>query len=381
MNERFAQYVAGAICASLFVAGAARADTVVLSGKPPFRNVQIRNFIDGRLEFRGVSREILRKPLEQITRVEITDLPMLSNAELLRSRDPATACTAYELARSEYNEGWLRDLISARLVGSYNDAGRFAEAIKAYLAMIERHPQLGASLLPRKAQPPGSEANQLAIRRLRSFWEESLPSQRPEPLRRLFVDLAVLEGVADIPQDLRPPASAGQSASATSESRTESDDELPPLLFGEERANDRKPATPKRAASTGPPPVLSDDSLALAAARKLADSEQFAHARDIMERLLPYLDTQTKLTTRILLARCRLESGQAAAAADDMLKLADSTTDRTLAARALYHVALAHERLERADVALDLYSKLLDRDDLPAELREQVRRQLSSLER
>ena len=380
MKRRFAQYVTGAICATALAAIAARADTVALRGKLPFKNVEVRDFVDGKLEFRGVSRETLRKPLVEIARIEIATQPMLTNAELLRGRNPAAASTAYELARADCTDAWIKDLACARLVGTYNDAGRFAPAVRAYLDVTRRHPQLANSLLPRNAAAPGSDDNRLAIKELRSFWNEAAPAGRPEGVRRLFLELLIIEDAQPVPPDLQPPAAADRPKPAESQPKPEDENGLPPLLFGDEPPE--PPALhPHNDDAAAPPPTLSGNSIALAAARQLLAADQFAAAGAILERLQPYLDTETELTARILLARCRIETGRPAVAADDMLRLAESTTDRTLAATAFYHVALAHERLDRADVALDIYSKLLDREDLSVELREQVRQRLSGLER
>ena len=67
------------------------------------------------------------------------------------------------------------------------------------------------------------------------------------------------------------------------------------------------------------------------------------------------------------------------ATANGLLALTESTANRGLAAAALYYVGVAHERMERADVAAELYRELLQREDLAPEIRELATRGLERL--
>ena len=380
MKPTIAQYAPYVLCAILLATQPARADTVILHGKQPFRNVEVCGFEDGKLEFRGVSRETLRKPLEQVARIQLTAKPMLSNAEHLLTRDAAAACTAYELVLADCDQAWLSDFVRGRLVGTYDKTGRFSDAVEAYVGVVRRHPRLAEPLAPANVAPRGSNANLLSIKSLRSFWHDSAAADRPEAVRRLYLELLIIEDVSPVPADLCPAETDAEPV--TGDVPPAQTEDLPPLLFGDsgphdqDRPRDRSATQPSRKA-----PVLAGDSIALKTARKLLAQGKYAAAGRIIERLRPYLDPEAGRAATILLARCRIEAGEPAAAADDLLKLAESADSRSLAAEALYYVAFAHERLDRVDVALDIYSQLLDREDLRAEVRENVRRRLENLER
>jgi TolA-binding protein len=99
----------------------------------------------------------------------------------------------------------------------------------------------------------------------------------------------------------------------------------------------------------------------------------------LLQRALPYVEPADQGPWRLLLARTRLVAGQPAAAAADLLQLAETAPDPALAATALYYVGVAHERLARADVARRIYRELLQRDDLPAPVRADATQALQRL--
>lgn len=90
------------------------------------------------------------------------------------------------------------------------------------------------------------------------------------------------------------------------------------------------------------------------------------------ERALAYAATENRPAWVLLLGRARIAAGDAARAAADLIALADGSADAALACEALYYAALAHERLDRPDVAETLYRELRNRADLPDSLRARV---------
>ncbi|MFN0137805.1 MAG: hypothetical protein ACKVS9_17005, partial [Phycisphaerae bacterium] len=52
---------------STLLATIASADTVTLADKPPFERVTVTDFANGRLAFRGLSGETIRRPIEAVS--------------------------------------------------------------------------------------------------------------------------------------------------------------------------------------------------------------------------------------------------------------------------------------------------------------------------
>ncbi|MFQ5805705.1 MAG: tol-pal system YbgF family protein [Phycisphaerae bacterium] len=257
MKPNSAQDLLGVFFTFLLTAGFTWADAVVLKGRPPFRNVRIIDFKHGRLVFRGVSKEVLRKPLNEVARFKIDRSPILTGAEALAQTNAQESPAAYRRALTKAADPWLRDLIRVRLLEACDRAGRFDEAVALYTELLRG---------------------------------QTVPANSPAP---------------------RHPGAVGWATNQE----------------------------PRR--------------------HWLAENEPH-----------PW---------RLLLGRCRIALGQFARAADELLALAESAPSRGLSADALYYVGVAHERMERADVAAELYRELLRREDLPADLRRLAERGLQRL--
>lgn len=336
------------VLAALSWAVASYADTVVLAGKPPFRNVEIVGLRDGRLRFRGVCREILSKPLREVVRLELDSCPALSKAEALAEIDVHAAIAAYEQAADEAGDDWPRTLVHARLLGVYDRAGRFDAAAALYVSLTSEQPELASQCRPRYPAPPGSEANRRARERLLGAIEPSRSQAVPAALRTLAFELLLFDEVDPLPPGFAPPTPQPARGSTSQPAA------LPPLLFGD---------TPRR---SGAPPRLPADSLVLEGARRALAEADVARAARLVERSLPYVAESDAPAWRLLRGRCLIEQGQPARAADELLALTRPPHDRSLAAEALYYVGLAHERMGRADAA-EIYRELLRKDGIPAE--------------
>lgn len=347
----------------------ARPDTVKLTARPAFDNVIVSDFSRGRLVFRGISGQILRKPLAQIEFVRIPGHPDLFDAELAAvAGNWPLALERYAAARATDPPAWLRRYILAREVRAADAAGAFDRAIEAYLALgVAGAAEAGVSP-PARPGPPGSPANQRALALLQDAGSDPA-------IRTLLLQLLILENVTIDRRQWPPiqPAEPATTAPAEPQRRPPSADRpvglLPPLT----------PASAPAPAATSAPVRIPADSFLLSVAAEWAEHAP-ARGQRLVEAALPYVPLQERAPWRIVLARCRLATDGADVAASDLLALAASESDPAVAAAALYYAGLAHERLGRNDVARTLYAEAAERPAAPAELREQARAAMQRLE-
>ena len=338
------------------------ADTVELIGKPPFRKVDIYNFRDGRLNFRGVSKELLRKPLSEVARIEIDRCPILNEAEQLAATAPAEAIDTYLRAFDEVDQSWLRDFIRVRLLILRDRTGMFAEAVQDYALLLETMPKYLHDYEPRHPGRPGCETN----RRAREFLLKTLStkSQRAAApvLRRLVLDLMLYDEFEPLPPGFSPTVSP--TAPLASQPAEE-----PPLLFGPTES-EKQPARRHFGDNLARyyPIVLGDDSLVFAGIRQALEADDEPRARRLLERVQPYLENNESDTWRLLNLRGRILAGQYGPTAAGLLALSEKTHDPAIAGEALYYFGWVHEKMSRADVARKIYGELLEREDLPAHI-------------
>ncbi len=353
----------------LTLAAPARPDTVKLTGRPAFDHVIVSDFSRGRLVFRGVSGQILRKPLAQIEFIHLPGHPELFEAEQAAVAGNWThALERYAAARATDPPAWLRRYILAREMRAADAAGAFDRAVEAYLELgIAGAADAGVSP-PNRPGPPGSKVNERAVSLLQDAGTN--PSLRP-----LLLQLLILE---NLPIDSRqwPPIQPAEPAASLPDARPPGRSEslerpvglLPALATA---------SAPAAAAAT--PVRLPADSFLLSFAAEWADRDPTRGQRWV-EAALPYVPTQDRSPWRIVLARCRISVGAADAAASDLLALAASETDPAVVATALYYAGLAHERLGRGDVARGLYAEAAERPAAPPEIREKARTAAQRLE-
>ncbi len=358
--------VAGLLAASL----PAPADTVKLNGRPPFRKVTVTDFRDGRLVFRGISRQLLRKPLKVVLWVQIDGQPALNRAEQAAAGgDWHVANAAYQEALDAAAAGWLRDLISVRLSRVSERGGRFDGAVRLYLKTLAEQPTLAAQCRPRSPGAPGSPANRQARQALMAFLGDSPPPAAVSAARTLLLELLLYDGVEPLPEELRPLES---SENATTRPAPAADRTPLGILPDDDPA----PATTRRAQL---PPTLAADSLVLAAARAALHDGNPGRAERLVDRGLPYVKPGERGPWRIVLGRCRIADGQLVLAADDLLALSADAREQATAPLALYYAGLAHERMGRTDVAQSLYAELLERDNLANEVQTLARAGLARI--
>ncbi len=381
MNLKSAQRLLYVFFSLVLPAASTPADTVVLKGKPPFRNVHIVDFEHGRLVFRGVSEELLRKPLSDVVRFKMDRNPMLSNAEALAGSDAEIAITAYRQALADAAEPWLRDLIRVRLLGACDRVGRFDEAVALYAEVLQDQPLLAEGHAPRRPAAPGSAENQNARRHLLAATESNRSRAALTALRTLTLELLLFDGIEPLPPEFTPPASGPVASRPAQPVAASQPGNEPPPLFGPpgKRAG-AAPAFPgdEREQTSGAL-RLPEDSFVLTGAQEAFQAADALRAARLLERAMPYLAEEESHAWRLLLGRCRIELGQIARAADELLALTEFTSNHRLAAEALYYVGVAHERMDRADVATRLYGELLQQADAPAEVRRLAQQGLERL--
>lgn len=154
------------------------ADTVVLTGRPPFEGVTVLDFRQDHLVFRGVSDQILRKPLTEIDSIELDDHTIFTAAETAAARgDWSVALENYDAALRSGPTGWRGDLFRARTIRAADHAGRFDRAVELFIELAANRPSVGGSYIPQFPGPPRSDVNA----RARAVLERALrgPSRLP----------------------------------------------------------------------------------------------------------------------------------------------------------------------------------------------------------
>lgn len=337
-----------AVCLPLLFCNAlvagARADTVELVGKPPFEGVEVVGFRAGRLHFRGQSGETLRKPLGQVARIEIERLPDLGAAETCK--DPATALARYEIAALQADRPWLRVLVRARMIAARDRGGDFEGAIRDYVALVRDGVLTDGAAAPRHPAAVGSAINDRARNLLQSAADRLDSQDAQTVLFRLTLELFLFDEL-ELPPDFGP-----MQAATTSQPASRPATSAP-----------SGPGGPKRLFGGGGAPVnaihpvrLSSDSLVVAEARAALTGGHAARAVRLLEPAVPFFDAATRWEIRLLLARARLEAGELARAAGDLLALTAADAPAAVAAPAFYSLALAEERMQRPDLARQHYA-------------------------
>ena len=355
------------VCRAAILAGAAwlsaatHDDTVKLAGRPPFQNVALTDFRGGRVVFRGVSGEYILKPLGEVEWLSLTGRSDINaGEEASATADWARAVTGYEQALGRANPPWLASLIRTRLLCAADRAGQFDRAVTVLVELVTAGAAPPAASIPRHPGLSGSEMNRRAL----AVLEEALPGVASpadaQVLRVLLLELALYEDV-DVPAALRPEAAAASQPVATSRPST-----APAGPLGILPAEDARPSATSRPSAAV---RLRDDSFLLDAIAAALNRGDHAWADGRLERALPFVEPTACYPWRLLLGRCQIEGGRFATAAAGLMDLAAHDPDPARRAWALYYVGLAHERMDRFDVARDLYQELAERADAPNDVR------------
>ncbi len=357
-----------AISALFLAAPPTLSDTVKLTNRSPFEDVQLTFFGQNAIIFRGVSGEHLRKPLDEIEWLAIDDAAAFSRAEQALHRG------AYEAAADDYRSAlapadtpWLRRLIRVRLVASLDRAGRFAEAVDAFIELARETPSAARRHTPQRPDRPGSARNRAALGAVeRALADESLSEAARAALEELTLALRLHEGLK-----VETGAAGVQSPYVPDRRPEERPLGILPPADGEPET---RPST-QPAAGTG----LGSDSLVYHAAAQGCDTPRADWAAELLSRALPHVAAEDRDAYRLLWGRCRINAGEAAAAAADLLELAEDAAHPAVRAWASFHVGRAHEKLRRPDIARRVYEELVDQMDVPAEVRTRATERLAAL--
>lgn len=147
----------------LLLCQAAQADGVRIK-KLMYSDVQVVDFANGELHFRGLGNNRIVKPIAEVTLVSIDGRPALNKAELLLADGKAAdAAAAYNKA-TEATTGWLAELVQCRRLVALDRAGQIDKAAEQWLLLSGRDDGAWAlKLRPTNLAPKGSGQNRSAI--------------------------------------------------------------------------------------------------------------------------------------------------------------------------------------------------------------------------
>lgn len=372
MSRRFLQ--SAAILA--LAAAPTPADTVRLTGRPAFRNVRVTDLRAGRLVLQGVSQQVLRKPITHVEALSIDGFLALNRAEQAAADGRWTeAVPDYELALREAGGGWRAELVRCRLLRAHNRAGHFDQAVALYADLLRRG-SVAADLAPDRPGPRGSAANRAALACLARHLGDRPPAPIAAALRQLHLQLSIYE---ELTEGMQPPAQPASAPATPPHAANEPSPEAAGDAPRPDRAGILPPLDPTPPA---PPPDsvrLPPDSFILRAAEEALAAGDVQRAHRLVAAALPHVEPGGRPAWQLLAGRCRLELGERAEAAADLVRLAESDSDPARVATALYYVGLAYERMGRHDAARTLYQDVLRRSEAPEEMRTRAEQALEAL--
>lgn len=339
----------------IFVANPLKADTVTLAGRPAFENVQVLDCRGGKIAFRGVSGEVLRKSLAEVQQIETESTPDLNTAERLRAGgELREAIHAY--ARVAEKDRWVKAVALRRTIACANAIPDPDVATRALLAILEADNELEPGLARLRFAPPGSDANAAALKRIRGA-----NLRGNDALIVLQLELTILEDPDGVAGAFRAPVGAD---GASDHEGAAVDDRM----FG-------------RSKMRFGGHLLAHDSLLRVALLGLVDEGKFAAARRRYAAARPFVPVEAAVAWNLLDARLLIGEGKAAQAADRLVSLRSAANDAESGAEAVYDLGLAQERLGQYGLAADLYRELAARETAPAEWRTRARAAADRLEK
>jgi hypothetical protein len=189
--------VAVLLAALAAAASPARADRLIIAGIP-YAQVRLTGVGNCRIIFNMPSGKSLSKSLLRVTMVDVTDLPLLGEAEqLMASGRAAEAVAVYgkaEKAEIPPGKSWLKLLLAHRKLAAAKKAGVIFEATAAWLAVMDANNASVTAINLRPAAPAAkSAANDRAIELLKS--KENSPNKAyAAAASRLQIKLLNLQG-------------------------------------------------------------------------------------------------------------------------------------------------------------------------------------------
>jgi tetratricopeptide (TPR) repeat protein len=335
---------------------AARADEVRI-GRLPYSDVKVTGIEDGQIVMLNRAGNPIRKPLGDVTRVQLDGNDDFNRAELLLEQGQhRLAWQAFERTRQRTNVDWLRTLIDLRLLEAYQKDGEFARAVEVFLRLADAFPDQARALQPTEVPPAGSRFNAQAIEMLDRALADCDKLTVRTALTETLLRVLEREGsdrVADV---------AGQLAELLS----------PP---GKEDQTAATREAPRRHHLSGE--VLSTQ---LTRARALLTSGQHSEAVRVIDGLLAEAPEDALDQLWMLKAEALQAMGERAQAALAAMQVVIEVPNSTLAPRALAMAAAYYESIDRPDKAIELYQELCAHSQADAELIAQARAAIGRLE-
>ncbi len=183
----------------------ARGDFIQIIEKPAFDNVQAKDFRERLLIFRGVSGQLLRKPVDQIVTLRLNDFPELTRAEDLAARRDPAADAAFISAARDGAQTWQRELAAYRRVVAQDRAGLFDGAVAGWLELLRDRPRDALSLTPASPNPTAATAQRQAIEYLRAATLDPLYQRHLPAIRRLLLETLIYDELPLDRDGFRPP--------------------------------------------------------------------------------------------------------------------------------------------------------------------------------
>ncbi len=210
----------GFAAAGMLLSGMAMADSVFV-GTLERKDVKIRSYRNGVIEFTIAGRAVDPVPADRVTRIAVDDEPEFSKADqAFAEEDYAAAADGYSAALKTTTKPWLKDWILPRFLQAANRAGRLDLATTAFVqlagkdlkAAMQAVPAVGENADARQLSAAAAELKRAASSGGNTSARQAILSLLME-VTRAQGDLAGASAVAEellksIPSDLSDPAVA-----------------------------------------------------------------------------------------------------------------------------------------------------------------------------
>ncbi|MCA9244678.1 MAG: hypothetical protein KDA32_12015, partial [Phycisphaerales bacterium] len=174
----------------------ASADVVKLADRPALTGVDVTDFVDGAIRFRGAANLQIIRPLAEVDWLDLEQSPAFSDAELARvAGEMATALEGYLAVTERPPAPWVGRLAQTRVIQLSDDAGRFDAAVALYVEMLLSSPEADVSIRPRRPGPGGGDLNRRARQTLLTALEGRPKPRTADALRSLLLEIGLVDGL------------------------------------------------------------------------------------------------------------------------------------------------------------------------------------------
>lgn len=146
MNKHFAYMV---LLAGLAVGSSAALADSVFVGTLERKDVKITSYSNGMVEFTIAGRAVAPVEAARISRMVIDDEPVFTAADQAFAENKwSEAVDGYIKAIATTKKPWLNDWMASRLLQAANRAGRFPEAVGAFVNLLQKDPNTAVANRP-----------------------------------------------------------------------------------------------------------------------------------------------------------------------------------------------------------------------------------------